>query len=92
MTYRRVHNFWDPILNSEKVFDLEVLYFYIHEYNITSKVIFRVLTVYQKSSSSGSSKSSEEDIKELKRKKRYKEEKSLKLKTLLNIHVKLCNI
>ena len=34
----------------------------------------------------------EKDIKGLKRKERIKEEKSLKLKTLRSIRVKLCNI
>ena len=44
----------------------------MHKYNITSKVIsvYRVLPVYQKSSSSRSSRSLEKDIKELKRKKK----------------------
>ena len=48
--------------------------------------------MYQKSSSPRGPISLEKDIKGLKRKKRIKEEKSLKLKTLRNIHVKLCNI
>ena len=54
--------------------------------------VYRVLTICHKSSSCRSSRSLEKDIKGLKRKKRIKEEKLLKLKTLLNIHVKLCNI
>ena len=33
----------------------------------------------------------EKDIKGLKRRERSKEEKSLKLKSMRNIHVKLCN-
>ena len=37
-------------------------------------------------------KYAQKDIKGLKRGERIKEEKSLKLKTLCNIHVKLCNI
>ena len=48
--------------------------------------------MYQKSSSSRKSRSLEKDIKKLKRKKKITEEKSLKLKTLHNIHVKLCHI
>ena len=53
---------------------------------------YRVLTAYQKSYSSRSSRSLEKDIKGLKSKKGIKEEKGLKLKTLRNINVKLCNI
>ena len=58
----------------------------------SSFTFYRVLTVYQKSSSPRDPISLEKDIKGLKRKKRIKEEKSLKLKTLCNVHAKLCNI
>ena len=48
---------------------------------------YRVLTLYQKSSSSRSSRGLDTYIKGLKRKKRIKGEKSLKLKTLHNIYI-----
>ena len=50
---------------------------------------YSVLTVHQKVLAL---EVLENDIKGLKKRRRIREEKSLTLKTLCNIHIKLCNI
>ena len=76
MTYRRAHDFWDPIVNSEKSKHL-TYNFYPFIYANTRLLqrpfsVNRVLTVYQKSSSSRSSRSLEKDTEGLKRKEKFK--------------------